>query len=258
MSSGVYSPAGGIPYYYIRYTKGAIYIQAWASALLVQLDWAMRRPSDVGRVTGTDSHAFFTDKTINQLLAVAGVMQPISRYKNLLRKGSIMNRDERSSVMRIMSDIIKADGIIDSREIDSLSAMCNKYCIKDDDRINAANITLSQAVRTLQSSFPSLGHDILGDVTNLAMSDKYCAREEALLLLGMKYSLATKNIQADIISVVLPEVYFHNNQILYIENEFDAKANAQILQINRCGIKIIRLRFCVHTKDYRALSISHG
>ena len=51
MSIGVYSPAGGIPYYYIRYTKGAIYIQAWASALLVQLDWAMRRPSDVGRVT---------------------------------------------------------------------------------------------------------------------------------------------------------------------------------------------------------------
>ena len=49
MSIGVYSPAGGIPYYYIRYANGAI--QAWASALLVQLDWAMRRPSDVERVT---------------------------------------------------------------------------------------------------------------------------------------------------------------------------------------------------------------
>lgn len=141
-----------------------------------------------------------------------------------------MNRDERSSVMRIMSDIINADGIIDSREIDSLSAMCSKYCIKDDDKINAINITLSQAVRTLQSSFSCPGHDILGDIKNLAMSDKYLAREEALFLQGMKYSLATKDIQADIISVVLPEVYFPNNQILYIENEFDAKANAQILQ----------------------------
>ena len=129
-----------------------------------------------------------------------------------------------------MSDIIKADGIIDSREIDSLSAMCSKYCIKDDDKINAINITLSQAVKTLQSSFSCPGHDILGDIKNLAMSDKYLAREEALFLQGMKYSLATKDIQADIISVVLPEVYFPNNQILYIENEFDAKANAQILQ----------------------------
>ena len=35
---------------YIRYAKGAIYIQAWASALLVQLRWAMRRPPSVGRV----------------------------------------------------------------------------------------------------------------------------------------------------------------------------------------------------------------
>ena len=142
----------------------------------------------------------------------------------------MMNRNERSSVMRIMSDMIKADGIIDSREIESLSAMRCKYCIKDDDRVNATNITLSQAVRTLKSSFPSLGHDILGDVTNLAMSDKYCAREEALLLLGLKYALTTKDIQADIISVVTPEVYFPNNQILYIESSYDSDANVEILQ----------------------------
>lgn len=141
----------------------------------------------------------------------------------------MMNRNERSSVMRIMSDMIKADGIIDSREIESLSTMKDKYCIKDDDRVNATNITLSQAVRTLNGLFPSLGHDILGDVTNLAMSDKYCAREEALLLIGLKYTLATKDIQADIISVVTPDVYFPNNQILYIESTFDTSANAEIL-----------------------------
>lgn len=34
-------------------------ISAWASALLVQLWWAMRKPQCVERVTGTDSHAFF-------------------------------------------------------------------------------------------------------------------------------------------------------------------------------------------------------
>ena len=36
---------------YIRNTKGAIYIQAWASALLVLADWAMQEPLCVGRVT---------------------------------------------------------------------------------------------------------------------------------------------------------------------------------------------------------------
>ena len=34
------------------------YISAWASALLVLTEWAMRRPCDVGRVTSTDSHVF--------------------------------------------------------------------------------------------------------------------------------------------------------------------------------------------------------
>ena len=34
----------------IRYAKGALYIQAWASALLVLTTWAMRRPQAVGRV----------------------------------------------------------------------------------------------------------------------------------------------------------------------------------------------------------------
>ena len=57
MSMGVYSPAGGIPYY-IRYANGAIYIQAWASALLVLTDWAMREPRSVGRVAVTTPTLF--------------------------------------------------------------------------------------------------------------------------------------------------------------------------------------------------------
>lgn len=36
---------------YIRYADGEVYIQAWASALLVLADWAMREPRSVGRVT---------------------------------------------------------------------------------------------------------------------------------------------------------------------------------------------------------------
>ena len=62
------------------HAKGAIYIQAWASALLVQLDWAMRRPSDVGRVTGTDSHAFFVCIQFN-LLSTQSLLQRVCRDK---------------------------------------------------------------------------------------------------------------------------------------------------------------------------------
>ena len=53
---------------YIRYAKDAIYIQAWASALLVQLDWAMRRPSDVGRVTVRLPRFLYTPLSEERLL----------------------------------------------------------------------------------------------------------------------------------------------------------------------------------------------
>ena len=42
------------------------------SALLVQLYWAMREPRSVGRVTGTDLHAFFVQLPIYLLTADAG------------------------------------------------------------------------------------------------------------------------------------------------------------------------------------------
>lgn len=80
---GVYSPTGGVPYLYIRYTDGAIYIQAWASALLVQLDWAMRRPSDVGRVTvWTPTLFHIIGKTKNSYGAVMESIQLNSRNQS--------------------------------------------------------------------------------------------------------------------------------------------------------------------------------
>ena len=64
---GVYSPAGGIPYYimlYIRYAKGAIYIQAWASALLVLTVMGNTRASKCGTSDGKTPTLFFV-YTIN-------------------------------------------------------------------------------------------------------------------------------------------------------------------------------------------------
>ncbi len=57
MSMGVLSPAGGIPYYYIRYANGAIYILAWASALLVLTVKGITRASMRG--TGDESSTLF-------------------------------------------------------------------------------------------------------------------------------------------------------------------------------------------------------
>lgn len=61
--------------------KGVIYIQAWASALLVLTDWAMRRPLYVGRVTGTNSHVFFVCVPKREIIMIAfGEIGGCKRY----------------------------------------------------------------------------------------------------------------------------------------------------------------------------------
>lgn len=139
--------------------------------------------------------------------------------------------------------MIKADGIIDSREMESLSSMMGKYGIKAEDKINSESITLSKAIRTLRDNYPSLGQDILGDVTNIALSDNYCSIEEALLLLGLIYvfSEKKKHVHADILSVTTPDMFFPTSQILYIESNFDEYVNNEISSHLREIVAVSRL-----------------
>lgn len=53
---------------------------AWVSALLVLLDWAMREPRSVGRVTGTDFHAFLYTCHIYIYCLIANAGRSIGIY----------------------------------------------------------------------------------------------------------------------------------------------------------------------------------
>ncbi len=46
-----------------------------------------------------------------------------------------MRQSERASIMRIVSDLIEADGIIDAREIIFLDSLREKYGIKKEDEV---------------------------------------------------------------------------------------------------------------------------
>lgn len=77
--------------------------------------------------------------------------------------------------MRILSDMISADEIIDAREISFLYSLKEKYNIKKDDEFQSVSMTLSQAVSILKESPEGMVHDLLDDLTSVAMSDDYCA-----------------------------------------------------------------------------------
>ena len=50
-----------------------------------------------------------------------------------------MRQSERASIMRIVTDLIEADGILDTREIRFLETLRSKYGIKKEDEVRAAS-----------------------------------------------------------------------------------------------------------------------
>ena len=100
-----------------------------------------------------------------------------------------MKQTERASIFRIVSDLIKADAIIDTREMEKLDSIREKYTIKKEDEILGSSYTLSKAVHILLDSPKCLQHELVATFNEVAMSDCFCAREEALLLVALRLSL---------------------------------------------------------------------
>lgn len=153
-----------------------------------------------------------------------------------------MKQSERASIMRIVSDLIEADGIIDTREIIFLDTLREKYGIKKEDEVLAASYTFSEALNCLLQSDDSFKHSLIVDFNQVALSDDYCAREEALLILALRCCM-TINISdsVSVLSVNTGDVLFEDIQILYVEGEFDYNINWQIQKYYREIVAEIRL-----------------
>lgn len=140
-----------------------------------------------------------------------------------------MKQAERASIMRIVYDLIEADGIIDTREIIFLDTLREKYGIRKEDEVIAASYTFADALNELNLSAESLKHDLIGDFNQMTMSDNFCAREEALLILALR-SCLTINVgnTVSVLSINASDIKFEDTQILYVESEYDRVVNAQI------------------------------
>ena len=77
-----------------------------------------------------------------------------------------MKEIERASLMRIASDIIHVDAIIDLRELSFLENIRQKYHITQEDERKSFMLTLQEAVSCLQESQESLQQDLVGDMRN--------------------------------------------------------------------------------------------
>lgn len=61
-----------------------------------------------------------------------------------------MTKEQRTAMARIISDMIKADNIIEESEIRDMKSLMSKYSITQKDMSDARSIRFSDAVMSLQ------------------------------------------------------------------------------------------------------------
>lgn len=141
-----------------------------------------------------------------------------------------MLRVYKVAIARVLSDLIKADRIIDSGEMQCWQGICKKYAIDKEIEVEALNVTFADAVDTIcQSGVKGLKEDLLGDCRAMALSDGFCAHSEASLMIALTLMLEpAKDYRVEMISIPRSDFNIDISTVLYIESDFDADTNRAI------------------------------
>ncbi len=154
-----------------------------------------------------------------------------------------MTRTEKIAIARIFADLIKADRIVDTGEMEYWRNVCSKYEIDRDIRVAATDISFAEAVKTIcSSSDRGLGEDLLGDCRGMTVSDGFCAHSEALIMIALNTMFSSsRKFTGDIYS--LPRASFDIDiaTAIYVENEYDPETNDAIRGNYRSIFKELQL-----------------
>ncbi|MCD8385363.1 MAG: hypothetical protein LUD17_00575 [Bacteroidales bacterium] len=100
-----------------------------------------------------------------------------------------MRKEERIAHIRVFTDMIMADTVIDAREMECLDELRAAYKFTQQEEIQAQGITLAEAIDTLRHSDWEMRQELIRHCRELSMSDKFCARIEALLIMSITKGL---------------------------------------------------------------------
>lgn len=150
---------------------------------------------------------------------------------------------QKSAIARIFADLIKADRIIDTGEMECWANICRKYDIDRDMRIAARDISFAKAIEIIcRSDGGALREDLLGDCRAMTVSDGFCAHSEALLMIALILMLGSDNLfEAEVFSIPRSNFNIDNATVLYVENIFDEEVNAAIEKDYRAIFKELQL-----------------
>ena len=138
-----------------------------------------------------------------------------------------MNSSQKIALSRIITDLIKADNILDISEMCFFSDMLEKYNISNEHLIAAQKIDFASAVNDLQKLRPQEIKEVMKDMEALTVSDGDCAPEEAFLILALNFCLLPEyNSYCKLISTPITNIVIDKKNIIYTETQFDEDVNA--------------------------------
>lgn len=146
----------------------------------------------------------------------------------------VMKNSEKTALVRILVDLIKADRIIDTGEMVFCDEMRRKYNFTQDNEIAAMSMSFADAILILNDADISTRATILSDCENATVSDGFCAHSEALLLISLIQTLGNVDSEcANVISIPKQSISVNDSTVLYVESKFDKDINRQIIESYR-------------------------
>ena len=148
----------------------------------------------------------------------------------------------RYSIFRLFSDLIRADEIVAEEEINFLNQVCNTYGITSVDRENSLNVPLGDAISVLSKQRNTIRCKIVEDMKRMSLSDGFCCREEALILMA-----ATSCLEKDdkswyeVVSSPCFNIDFDDSQVIYLESRKVKSYNNYIVENHRQISSLLKL-----------------
>ena len=152
-----------------------------------------------------------------------------------------MTKNQRVAIARLISDLIKADRIIDEREISFLLKLEDKYSISSQCLVDAQKISFSDALNELAELQIDLRNEIKSDLFKMAGVDNNRTPSEALLLLAIDLCLCSKNSRAAVFSCPVGKIELDAPYVVYVESGYDKDLNDEIQKNYRHIANSLRL-----------------
>lgn len=140
----------------------------------------------------------------------------------------------RYSIFRLFSDLIRADEVVAEEEINFLNHICNIYGITSVDRENSLNVPLGDAISILSKQRSTIRCRIVDDMKRMSLSDGFCCRAEALILMAATSCLEKDNrSRYEVVSSPCFNIDFDDSQVIYLESRKVKTYNDYIVENHR-------------------------